>query len=300
RKALECLTHSFPPEIIREILLKATVKSLLRCKSVCKEWYSLISDQNFIKTHYTLSSTNNINYQHHRLIYTTEERENHLYIYPLYDVLFDKPAINVLLLKNPLQRTRALSIVGSCNGLVCLFVEDDDYDFFIYNPSTRIWNGLPFHRDDGYDYDYEPNWYSFGYDESTDDYKIVEMSTTKEVCIYSLKTGKWKIISEYSYGYTENACGIFSNGALHWVALDDSYHLVKDSWTKLASFPYLTHPWISRYPVPLFISNDGTVLIEIAMLLVIYKSKDSLFEYFDIESLVSPFPPIALADNNEY
>nr|GFA36221.1 hypothetical protein [Tanacetum cinerariifolium] len=51
---------------------------------------------------------------------------------------------------------------------------------------------------------------------------MVEMSTTKEVNIYSLKTGKWKIGGDYSYGYTENACGIFSNGALHWVALDDS------------------------------------------------------------------------------
>ncbi|GKA67427.1 F-box associated domain containing protein [Tanacetum coccineum] len=29
---------SFPLEIIHEILLKATVKSLLQCKSVCKDW----------------------------------------------------------------------------------------------------------------------------------------------------------------------------------------------------------------------------------------------------------------------
>ncbi|GJY89023.1 F-box associated domain containing protein [Tanacetum coccineum] len=181
------ITHWFSPEIIREILLKATVKSLLRCKSVCKEWFSLISDQHFIKAHYTLSSTN-INYQHHRLIYNIYQQENNLNSCPLYHVLFDASAINVLLPKNSLQRSRALSIVGSCNGLVCLFVDDDD-DFFIYNLSTRIWNGLPFRR--GYS---EHDWHSFGYDESTDDYKIVEIE-----CLW-----------------------YFSNGALHWVALDDS------------------------------------------------------------------------------
>ncbi|GJR49527.1 F-box associated domain containing protein [Tanacetum coccineum] len=183
------------------------------------------------------------------------------------------------------------------------------------------------------------------------------------VNIYSLKTGKWKIIGDFSYEYPFDGCGIFSNGALHWVAYSDSprterivsldlaketygvvlqpeggknlslgvlgeclcglcYYYgshadlwvmkvygVKDSWTKLASFPYLTHPWIDMYPVPLFISNDGNVLIRCATDLVIYNSKDSSFEYFDrcckdcvvvvVESLVSPFPPLALADNNE-
>lgn len=64
-------------------------------------------------------------------------------------MMLDESANNALLLENPLQLTKSqadLSIVGSCNGLVCLFVKYGyyDYDMFIYNPSTRIWNGLPF------------------------------------------------------------------------------------------------------------------------------------------------------------
>ncbi|GJY82919.1 putative reverse transcriptase domain-containing protein [Tanacetum coccineum] len=35
---VESRPPSFPLEIIHEILLKATVKSLLQCKSVCKDW----------------------------------------------------------------------------------------------------------------------------------------------------------------------------------------------------------------------------------------------------------------------
>nr|GEZ46891.1 hypothetical protein [Tanacetum cinerariifolium] len=102
-------------------------------------------------------------------------------------------------------------------------------------------------------------------------------------------------------------CYYYESHADLWVM---KVYGVKDSWTKSASFPYLTHPWISKYLVPLFISNDGNVLIKYAypMELVIYKSKDSSFEYFDtcceacvvVESLVSPFLPLALADNNEY
>ncbi|GJT68990.1 zinc finger, CCHC-type containing protein [Tanacetum coccineum] len=194
----------------------------------------------------------------------------------------------------------------------------------------------------------ERKWYSFGYDESTDDFKI------------------WKNINDFPYEDPLNSCGIFSNGALHWVTVShDSpetqrivsldlaketygevllfeydegdtrlitlgvsgewlcgiccYHSrhadlwvmkvygVKDSWTKLVSFPYLMDERIDEYPVPLFVSNDGKVLLNCDPDLVIYESKDSSYEDIDrcreacvvVESLVSPFPPLALADNNE-
>ncbi|GJY47009.1 F-box associated domain containing protein [Tanacetum coccineum] len=366
------IAHWFPPEIIREILLKLPVESLLRCKSVSKDWYSLISDQNFIKTHYTLSSTNNINYAQHRLIYNTFDQKINLISCPLYDVLFHKSVSNMLLLENPLQRPQfqwaginivGINIVGSCNGLVCLCARDydDNNDLFIYNPSTRIWNELPFCNRKS-----QPDRYSFVYDESTDDYKIVELD---DFCfgnrpniikwkIYSLKTGKWRNIGDfpYEYNYPLNCCGIFSNGALHWVACDESstqrivsldlakeiygqvvqfeydkgdlnmslgvlgeclcglcYYYeshadlwvmkvygVKDSWTKLASFSYLTDPWIGLCPGLLFISDDGKVLFNCYSKLVIYNSKDSSspkkIEYTDkfseacivVESLISP------------
>lgn len=194
---------------------------------------------------------------------------------------------------------------------------------------------------------------------TTDDESTVEI-----VNIYSLKTGKWKNLGDFCYQYPLKDCGIFSNGALHWVVNETTQRIVsldlaketygevfkfeydegdaelslgvlgewlcglcchydrnadlwvmkvygvKDSWTKLVSFPYLTDINLHVYelPVPLFISNDGKVLLACVPDLVIYKSKDRSYEedidkiyqaWVVVESLVSPFPPLALAKDNE-
>ncbi|PWA57536.1 F-box associated interaction domain-containing protein [Artemisia annua] len=214
---IKIYSHLFPPEIIREILLKvATVKSLLRCKAVCKDWYSLISDQHFVKAHYTLSSTN-INYKHHRLIYNIYKDDYHLISCPLYDVLFDGSVNNALLLEN-----RGFRIVGSCNGLTCLLHSDNT--LFIYNPSTRTTNVLS--RWAGW----STELYGFGYDETTHDYKVVKIYPGNlrtpywGTNIYSLKAGSWKAIGRFPFVNPFNDA-MFLNGALHWVT-DDARDIV--------------------------------------------------------------------------
>ncbi|PWA93769.1 F-box associated interaction domain-containing protein [Artemisia annua] len=206
---------SFPPDIIREILLKLPVESLLRCKSVCKEWYSLISDQHFIKSHYSLSSTN-INYAHHRLICNTR---SNLISCPLYDVLFNEYVNNAIQLENPLQRTwpRRVRIVGSCNGLVCILVEDNN-TLFIYNPSTRITNFLLGSKKGAVSFSV----HGFGYDEMTHDYKVVKLYQTWPcwgTMIYSLKARSWKEIGLFPCP-DHLSDGKFLNGALHWATGD--------------------------------------------------------------------------------
>ncbi|PHT82262.1 hypothetical protein T459_15277 [Capsicum annuum] len=45
-------TENFPNDITIDILIKLPVKSLIRSKRVCKSWYSLIQDGEFIKQYY--------------------------------------------------------------------------------------------------------------------------------------------------------------------------------------------------------------------------------------------------------
>ncbi|PWA85330.1 F-box associated interaction domain-containing protein [Artemisia annua] len=367
-------TESFPPEIIREILLKASVKSLLRCKSVCKDWYSLISDHHFIKKHYSLSSTNNINYKHHRLIYNTPGKD--LYSCPLYDVLFDESVVNnALQLENPLQRTRSqrVSIIGSCNGLLCILVTDDN-TLFIYNPSTRTTNILPPSKQVVSALRFS---YGFGYDETNHDYKVVKLWRCEQpsppywdTLIYSLKAGSWKAIGRFPFVNPFND-GMFLNGALHWangyatwtsqdiVALDlgkktysevlqpeydegrkrltlgvfgewlsvfcnyyekrvvDVWVMkvygVKDSWTKLLSIPHLSDrnsvPLYMKIHAPLCTSNDGKLLLHLGTKLVVYDCINGSCSVIEnthkfrdacivVESLISPFAPLGLGDNN--
>ncbi|KAI3523636.1 hypothetical protein L1887_01909 [Cichorium endivia] len=219
------------PEIISEILSRLPVESLLRCKSVCKLWCSMISDLHFVKSHLNLSTSNN-RYAHHRLIFYTVPRVN-LKSSPLYDMLYDN-SCNALELDYPLKHPlKSVWIAGSCNGLLFIAIEEDT--LFIWNPSTRRSNMLP---DGGFKV--RSGWYvlyGFGYDKSRDDHKVVGISCIfrngakydTKVKIYSLKTGNWKKIGDFPHGIPLDDSGKFSNGALHWAASQDfgsSY-----SWT---------------------------------------------------------------------
>ncbi|KAL8551558.1 hypothetical protein ACS0TY_000594 [Phlomoides rotata] len=69
-----------------------------------------------------------------------------------------------------LLKFREVTIVGSCNGLVCIL--EDTRGFILWNPSTRIARNLP---DVGVGENLvgdDFTRYGFGYDESSDDYKV--------------------------------------------------------------------------------------------------------------------------------
>nr|XP_043629746.1 F-box/kelch-repeat protein At3g23880-like [Erigeron canadensis] len=211
-------------DIILEILLRFPVKSLLRCKSVCKSWRSLISNPLFIKSHLKLSSTN---IAHHRLIFTYNKEKN-LRTCPLDDIVFEKSVVNSLDQVCPSDgRWKSgyafpLKIIGSCNGLVCIvFFRSEGNILFIWNPSTKISTRLY----STFDMSPPPAGkenvvYGFAYDKATDDYKIVAVSLCDQnkVIMYSLKTRNWKQIGDFPNGYPVNMSGVFSNGFLHWMA----------------------------------------------------------------------------------
>ncbi|PWA80878.1 F-box associated interaction domain-containing protein [Artemisia annua] len=143
--------------------------------------------------------------------------------YPLYDVLFKKS--NKLHTSFPLELISKpnLRVIGSCNGLLCIL---DVQTLIIYNPSTRMWSKL-----------YKAPFgvlYGFGYDESTDDYKVVVITRGNQVNLFSLKTGTPKKIGNFPHvhllyhsGYKALLdCGKFTNGALHWTGCN----LEHESW----------------------------------------------------------------------
>ncbi|PWA88863.1 F-box associated interaction domain-containing protein [Artemisia annua] len=373
-----CSVPTIHNEIIVNILCRLPVKLLLRYKSVCKLWCSLISDSYLIKSHLSLS-TSNSHYAHHQLILTISSFNINLLSCGLYEVMCDHKSVNVLELDHPFKRPRSSKfsepypelIVGSCNGLLCVAI--DHHSLYIWNPSTRKSNLLPYRGRlkvwDGWSV-----MYGFGYDESSNDYKVVKVyyndTYDTEVKIYSLKSGFWRKVGKFpcSPRRSKGAFGMFLNGALHWgitkqygpsllwtiVSLDlaketfneilqpvydDSKYLtsldtirgfslgvlgewlcvlrdylgkhadvwvmkvygVKDSWTRLVSIPHMTITSLfqPRYSTPLYISNDGKVLLRLGSKWVMYDSKNSsvldiqkfdgcLGAYTFVESLVSP------------
>ncbi|GKC34372.1 F-box protein CPR1-like protein, partial [Tanacetum coccineum] len=175
-------------DVVEEILVKLDVEDLLRCKTVCKSWYSLISSNLFVKFHL-----------------------KHLC----------KTRIRLLLEKDPTRPKLLLAciIVGSSNGLVC--VSDDIAQFLVTNPSTREvkkLQSLPYN-------DRGKSCRGFGYDSSTDDYKVV-VGTNEGLHhvrfqVLTLKSNIWKFIGELNYiSRARFGSGLLYNEALHWFMAD--------------------------------------------------------------------------------
>lgn len=118
----------------------------------------------------------------------------------------------------PVETTpSSISLVGSCNGLVCIVVDSEQ--IYIWNPSTRKSNKL---NDSGFIR--RQHWYTiygFGYDEINDDYNIVAILRALnhakiETKVYSLKSEKWRRIEEFPSFFPFYGWGKYVDGKLHW------------------------------------------------------------------------------------
>ncbi|CAL2254795.1 unnamed protein product [Prunus armeniaca] len=244
----EAMALSFPEEIIQEILIRLSVKSLIKCTSVCKAWRSMIINQSFI--HARLNPTVDFANQNdidllllhiiscdssstfgHKTIVSEIKDEVHC-------VHYDNQAFDVYSkIEFPIAPKQELCnshfrVVGTCSGLICL--ADDilryGYNFFIWNPAIRKLVTLPrpgvtFRTHGGYDASI-----GFGFDAMTNDYKVVRIVTLQHedegptvAEVYSLATGTWR-----SLGCVSPACGTdgaastaFVNGILHWPVVSD-------------------------------------------------------------------------------
>ncbi|GKA16054.1 F-box associated domain containing protein [Tanacetum coccineum] len=210
----------FPPEIIREILLKASVKTLLRCKSVCKEWIRLKSC-------------------------------------PLNDVLFDNSVNNAL--KYPFKSsTRSVRIVGSCNGLLCIVVQGTTFIYnpstMILNRLYCGFNYPYWLLGFGYDVFNDDNKVVAVLDYNKVKIYSLKTGKWKNICdfpYYYLLYVPAKeaydevLLPEYGEGNMHLElgalgqclcvlCNYFKSHADLWVL---KVYGVKDSWTKLASIP---------------------------------------------------------------
>ncbi|KAL1825721.1 hypothetical protein ACET3Z_012499 [Daucus carota] len=110
--------YALPEEMVIEILCWLPVRTLLRFRSVCKSWLSIISQPNFIKAH---MDKPNKNASLLRIIFGTLDDQRLKFVYEDSEYyLRNKP--------------HGFEIVGSCNGIICLLV--DNVHFLLWNPST--------------------------------------------------------------------------------------------------------------------------------------------------------------------
>lgn len=207
-------------EVVVEILLRLPVKSLVRFRCVSKRWLSLISDPRFEEWHFKRASEHA-----QRVLFSSRNEVRSLDFNELFR---DSTALKQLVVpfKQPNRRVR---ILGTCNGLVCVSLYNHK-DFYLWNPSTAVYRKLPdpWIKQSGDTHTYR---HGFGYDLSSDDYKILvatcrddSLVTAAQVLVFSLKTNSWRHIQHPGLGYPyecifssrRESAGTLCNGALHW------------------------------------------------------------------------------------
>ncbi|EYU32712.1 hypothetical protein MIMGU_mgv1a020877mg, partial [Erythranthe guttata] len=202
----EKTTSSLPPEIVEIILSKlSSVKSLLRFKTVCKSWNTMISDPLFAEIH--LQSSKSSNYLFLRMYRNSSGRGFSL-------VKLEGGRIhNEAVLK--VHYGSFNQVLGECNGVLLLnenLHARKEYAF--WNPSTRrqAHFSSPYIRDQ-----FKPVTHGICYDPITDDFKAV-MIAKESYRIYSCKNNSWtekKGIGQFYFCMV--GWGVFADGAIYWV-----------------------------------------------------------------------------------
>ncbi|KAJ4843906.1 hypothetical protein Tsubulata_034255 [Turnera subulata] len=200
----------FPSAIVEEIIARLPTKSLARILCMSKEWYSYRSNGKLDKLRSKLAPLE---------IRILDPEASGLHRSWDFDDFLTTPAP----LSFPLERPNFPTDqwIGSCNGLVCVALDQQCNQLVLWNPTTGVYRQLPDKPVDTSSYAAYPV-FGFGYDSVSDDYKIFlssiddrgyedDISTT---LIYSLRANSWKEIYTEGLGYVDK--GLFLNGALHW------------------------------------------------------------------------------------
>ncbi|KAL6535144.1 hypothetical protein OROMI_026518 [Orobanche minor] len=222
-----------PEEMMTEILSRLPVKSLLRFRCVSKAWRSLIGSKYFIKKQLEADSRRNTSLDQQWGLLCIDGEFSKCSLLSL----FNKPEILALggfnfattsTTNNIVSIIDSISLVGSCNGLVCILLNKEE--FVLWNPCTRISKKLPNIIDKHHHPHRRLQAYGFGCDEYwSGDYKVVVILEKEDYSlVYSLKkSDSWKKIrnpcfnkmSSFFYYYDKR--GILKSGSrLYWEIKD--------------------------------------------------------------------------------
>ncbi|XP_074284025.1 F-box/kelch-repeat protein At3g23880-like [Silene latifolia] len=219
--------HSYISDdlIIQEILTRLPIKSILRFKSVSKQWYSTLSSSDFANAHLMKSPFSHPSAPVNSLFIMDHYNCCYLFSYDDDDQISGNFEDNLVKLDVDFGVGKdRLRLTGCCNGLVCLTPAWNEY-FIIWNPATRKLHKYPSH---GYfTRPYEADRVSitcgFGYASSVDDYKfvgilsVVQGSTTSNIVhVFSMRENRWRNI-EFGHDplFILNL-GVFVTDKLYW------------------------------------------------------------------------------------
>ncbi|KAM0003095.1 putative F-box domain-containing protein [Helianthus debilis subsp. tardiflorus] len=226
------MSDHIPFEIQSKIMNTLPVKSLLRFRSICKSWKSLIDSSDFIAHHSSQQ-------QHLLVSYYDKYNDNELKCISIVDDdSFPKQKVSLTLpVKKRCDSYSYPRIISSCHGLVCWYC-DTFQGAVIWNISLRKTVTVAVRTCGGYNIAI-----GFGVCRETSDPKIVNIrhvnrwthvdnatSIPSQVEVFSLSMGAWR--SPYGGNLPRKSIyfppynGVVIDGVFYWLADDRNTMLV--------------------------------------------------------------------------
>ncbi|XP_026453048.1 F-box protein At3g07870-like [Papaver somniferum] len=205
-----------PLEIKLDILSRLPTESVLECKLVCKPWRNLVCHSSFSQQHLDHLLHNDSGKSINVIFNADKPRINSSECYWFsYNEENLSPSIRRIDLTPEL---RSYSIVGSCNGLICL---NHESLIVICNPITKEYVTLPKLEKENVTGWKQCLLTGFGYHPVTNEYKVISINlpNSAEVEVYTLGSDGWRNVGKFKGrpGSFLDRLGVFANGALHWV-----------------------------------------------------------------------------------
>ncbi|KAK9276542.1 hypothetical protein L1049_006076 [Liquidambar formosana] len=164
---------SIPPDFVFDLLARLPVKSVIRFRSVCKLWASITHDPCFVNLRRTRSITQSYNPNLLISFYNPDKSNQYL----LRANHSGGPATHLLTLFN----TKPCRLTESVDGIVTSFMYYDSISYldkraYSFNPTTRQIATLPADAQTTISDPFRLyNVYAFGFDPSTEKYKVLNI-----------------------------------------------------------------------------------------------------------------------------
>jgi len=241
-------TVFLPDELVTQVLSFSDVKFLMQMRCVCKSWKSTISDPNFVKLHLKRSVRN----PHLTLYFNKSIICQGFSVVPFpVSRLRENPVIS--LPNDPyygLMDNDCKHVIGSCNGLLCLLGYSSLHGkmwFRLWNPAIRKMSQKLGYFWDGVLGLYSGFKFAFGYDNSSQTYKVVmllldEAENGTRARVLNLRDNVWKPIQNFPavllhFCDTDpgvNDGGVYLNGSLNWLAHPSEFGYINfNAWKKM-------------------------------------------------------------------
>ncbi|KAK1358343.1 F-box domain-containing protein [Heracleum sosnowskyi] len=230
-------------EMIFKILSLLPVLTLLRCKSVCKSWKTIISDPHFIQAHLTISHNKPPPFSLLRVVPRGKLQGLYIHTHGEDSVKLTLPV--------PEYMCGMHLYVRSCNGLVTL-ADRSISVLYIWNPLTRLFKLIlpskifPHYSNVGFAKNL-----GFGFDSVSNDYKILRV-----------------VLGGYSY-----------SGGNVSVMVAELYSVNADSWKEIR-IPNEMHGFKSNLILPCVCVDSGVLYFEGVEEILSFDLHDEVFGLF--------------------